>query len=249
MSKPTPLYTIQRHVTDSDADFARRQRLSSMFSMFQDIAALHADNLGASVKRLHEELNVAWILMRVRIEVDSYPALAQDIIVETWPQAPRALYERDYRIRDMDGNILVRSASIWVIMDLAAREIKRDKFLDYFGLEMVKDRALGKGFGRLKSMDGAELVYEKEMRVSELDYNLHVNNAKYVDLIMDSFPFETHQNREIKAIEVHYINETSAGDVLQIYHREIDESTVYIECKRKSDGMSVIGALIEWGRE
>ena len=242
-----PIYTMQRLLTDTDVDFARRQRLFSMFCMFQDIAGQHAASLGASVERLREELNLAWILMRVRLEVDRYPILGQEVIVETWPQAPRALYERDYVIRDMDGAALVRAGSVWIIMDLATRDIKRDRFLDYHGLEARKDRALGRGVGRLRPEEGTELVFEKRMGFSDTDYNGHVNNARYVEHIMDCFSLEEHRAREIRSIEMHYINEIGSGDTLQIRQKKLDGGAVYLDGIRKEDGVSVINSLVEWG--
>ena len=249
MLDPTSFFTMERHVTDSDVDLVRRQKLSSMFMMFQDIAALHAANLGAAVDWLHEEMNVAWILMRVRVEIDHYPMLAQDVLVETWPQDPRPLYERDYVIRDTEGNILVRAASTWVIVDLGTRDIKRDKFLDYFGLEMNKDRALGKSLGRIKSVEKADHIYAKEVKFSDVDYNIHVNNAKYVDFIMDCFSFEEHRTRDINAIEVNYINEIGPGETFILRRKEIREGVEYIDGIRKSDRAYVFNALVEWGEK
>ncbi|MDR3363956.1 MAG: hypothetical protein LBS91_03270 [Clostridiales Family XIII bacterium] len=247
MSEAVPLFTMRRSVTDTDADFARRLKPTAMFGFFQDIAALHAANLGASVERLHEELNVAWILMRVRLEIDRYPVLAQDVTVETWPQEPRALYERDYTIRDTGGNALVRAGSTWVIMNLGTREIKRDKFLDYAGVEVKKDRALGSGVARLKPIADADVIYEKEIKYSDLDYNIHANNAKYVDYIMDSFSFGEHRGREVKAIEVHYVNETGPGSVLEIRRKRLGGGQEYVGGVRKGDRASVFNAIVEWG--
>ena len=246
MSEPVPIYTMDRFVTATDVDVMRRQKLSSMFCMFQDIAALHASNLGADVEWLREEQNLAWILMRIRVEVDSYPALAQDVCVETWPQDPRALYERDYIIRDSGGSALVRAASTWVIMDLGSREIKRDKFLDYFGIETKKDRALGKEVGRLRSVKTAECAYEKWIRFSDVDYNVHVNNSKYVDFIMDVFSFEEHTAREIGAIEVHFNNEIGPGEAMRLRRKKINDDADYIDGVRKTDGASVFNSMVEW---
>jgi acyl-ACP thioesterase len=246
MTDAIPVYTIERYVTDTDADFQRRQKLSSMFAMFQDIAALHAANLGAEVKWLYEKLNLAWILMRMRVEVIRYPALAEEVLVETWPQKPRALYERDYKIMDLRGDALVKAASTWVIMDLHTREIKRDKFLNFFNLALKEERALGKGVDRLKPQDGAELVYEKEIKFSDVDYNNHANNAKYVDFIMDVFSLEEHKKRDLKAIEVHYVNETKPGDVLIFRRKRMNVGTDYIDCVNKNDKTSVFNALVEW---
>ena len=246
---PKAVYRIERYITDTDADLARRQKLSSMFCMFQDISALHAANLGASVAWLKDVHNVAWILMRVRLEIDKYPVLAQDVYVESWPQETRALYERDNVIRCREsGETLVRAASTWIIMNLDTREIKRDQFFTYQGVEIKKERAIDGGVRRLKPSPGAELIYEKEIKFSDVDYNGHVNNAKYVDYIMDSFSFAEHRAREVKAIEMHYINEIGPGDVLQIRRKEVGDGVYYLDGVRAADGAQVINSLVEWGK-
>jgi len=217
-----------------------------MFGVFQDIAAAHARNLGADVRWLHDEFNLAWILMRIRLEIDRYPILGQELKVETWPQEPRALYERDYIMKDSEDNVLVRAVSTWVIMDLGKREIKRDKFLDYHGVEMKKERAIKGGVNRLRPLKGVRKISEKEIRFSDIDYNLHVNNAKYVDIIMDTFPFEIYVKNEIEAIEVHYINEIGPGETISIRRLKVDNKKYYIEGVRNTDKMMVFNAIVEW---
>jgi len=217
-----------------------------MFGIFQDIAAAHARNLGADVRWLHDEMDLAWILMRIRLEIDKYPILGQELVVETWPQEPRAMYERDYMMRDSEGNALVRASSIWIIMNLSTREIKRDKFLDYKGIKIKKERAIEGGIARLKTAQEAKAVYEKVIHFSDLDYNWHANNAKYVDFIMDAFPIEEYKTREVKAIEVHYINEVSAGEILEIRRLNLEEGKDYVDGVRKADGGHVFNALVEW---
>jgi len=242
------VYRIERLISDTFADIRRRQKISSMFGFFQDIAALHAANLGAGVDWLHENKNVAWILMRVRVEIDKYPRLAETVTVETWPQEPKGLYERDYRILSAGGDVLVRAASTWVIMDLAKRDIIREKFMDYKGIEICKERALGRSVGRLKPMDGAEAVYEKAIRYSDLDYNTHVNNAKYVDYTMDVFPYDEHRDRDIKALEMHYVNEAKPGDIIVFRKKETEENgkKYYLEGVGKDSGLVIFNAVCEF---
>ena len=250
---PTPTYTIEKIVTDTEADFARRLKLSSMFGYFQDIAAFHSAELNASVERLYKELNVAWILLKVRVEIDEYPVLAEELYLDTWPQAPRALYERDYTIRRKTGEVLVRAASTWVIMNLGTREIKRDKFLDYNNIEIRKDRAVEKGVGRQRRIEGAKPVYEKRINYSDVDYNGHVNNAKYIDFLVDAIPFEEHKKKEICAIDVYYVNELSPDSelILAMSQMERDADSpeglqkLYIEGVRKSDNSVVFYAVVE----
>ena len=248
MEAAVPVWRTQHFLADTDADFAQRLKLSSAFGFFQDISAAHASNLGGDVEWLRDELGVAWILMRMRVEVTKYPRIRDTITVETWPQKPRALYERDYVIYDAEENSLMRAASTWIIMNLKDRSIVREKILDYRGAEMWTKRSLGRSLGKLRPVSGAAPVFEKLIGYSDVDYNGHLNNARHVDFIMDSIPFSEHKKREIRALEINYLNELVPGDTLELRRAAdpADEAVSHFEGVRKEDGESVILADIEW---
>jgi acyl-ACP thioesterase len=192
-------------------------RVSTAFDYFQDIAGLHADNLGAGIDHIKEEYGVAWILMRVRIEIDRYAHLEEPLIIETWPQPPKTLYDRDYLIRaESDGKILARSVSTWVLMDLAAHDIRKGKVFDYAYPIQETERAIDVKLRQLKAPGPLERIAEHPVRYSDIDYNLHVNNARYIDLILDNYSLAFHQEYEIGAIEVNYINEIRPDETLLI---------------------------------
>jgi acyl-ACP thioesterase len=220
-----------------------------MLSFFQDNSSLHAANLGASVEWLYSEHRSAWVLMRFRLEIDRYPKLSQDISVESWPQDPKGFYERDFIIRGQGGETLVRAASTWVIVNLDTRKIKRERFLDFHNVEICRDRAIGGGVGSLKPMADAETLGEKTMCYSDIDYNNHVNNARYLDHIMDCFPMDMHRDHAVRAVEMHYINEAHPGDVI-VFRRKClaadSGKRIYVDGMLKTDGAAIFTAAIEF---
>jgi acyl-ACP thioesterase len=144
------LYQKKYRIESGDVDFNDKVKLSSVFGYFQDIACLHADNLGVGVAAI-ERFGVGWALIRIKVELIRYPVWNEEILIETWYQEPKKFeFERDFSIRD-------------------------------------------------------------------LDFNGHLNNSKYVDLIMDCLTAE-HQNWYlVKTIEVNYINEALAEDTIVIF--------------------------------
>jgi acyl-ACP thioesterase len=136
-------------------------------------------------------------------------------------------------------------------MNLGTREIKRDRFLDYKNLEMRKDRAVEKGAGRQRRVEGAVPDYEKHIEYSDVDYNCHVNNARYIDYIMDAIPIAEHQEKTIRALEVYYVNELSPGSEIVLAKKGLEPASdapekLYIEGVRKSDDAVVFYAVVEW---
>jgi hypothetical protein len=63
---------------------------------------------------------------------------------------------------------------------------------------------------------------------------------------MDVYTLEEHRAHDIRAIEMHYINEIGPGDVLQLQRKGLTEGTHYIDGIRKADGVPVFCSLIEW---
>jgi acyl-ACP thioesterase len=252
--EPVAVYTINRMPSSSEMDFSRRMRISTAFDYFQDIAGLHADNLGAGIGTLLRDYNIAWILMRVRIEVNRMAGLDEPLLVDSWPQPPNTLYDRDYVIRTEDGEVLVNAISTWVVMELTTHELAKGRVFDYTYPIEPTARAIDHKLRQLKAPEPPVKVMEHSVSYSDLDYNRHVNNARYVNLIMDSYGMDHHEAYEVAAIEVNYINEIGMGDSLVISrasYPKADDGAAdglkdYIELTSAGDGRTAVKAAIEF---
>ena len=245
---PVPLYTNDYFITSSDVDFKRLLKMSRLFDFFQDIASQHAENLGGSVEMLRDKHNVAWVLMRMRVEIDEIPKLHDKITIETWPQKARAIFERDYVVKDSKGNVVVRATSNWVILSIEKREIVREKLVNYLDVETLSERAIDKKMGKLKPPSGLNEIYKKEIRYSDIDYNGHINNARYVDFIMDCIPVSKFEKENIKAIEVHYLNEAGSGEAIALRAADFTEdgNVVFIDAVSGDDERVIFNSTVEF---
>lgn len=82
------LYRKDYEVDVSHVDFSQRLKLSSLFIYFQDLAVLHAENLGIGMKSMLEKHNAIWVLARMRVDINRYPVWGEKITIETWPHKP-----------------------------------------------------------------------------------------------------------------------------------------------------------------
>jgi acyl-ACP thioesterase len=232
-------------------DIAKSLRVSAAFNCFQDIAGLHADNLGAGIDHLKEAHDVAWIIMRMRLEVSRAAHLEEPLIVESWPQPPKVRYDRDYLIKaEKDGEVLARAVSTWVLMNLTTHEITKGKIFDYAYDIAASERALDCRLRQLKAPGPLARVGGHPVTYSDIDYNLHVNNARYIDFIMDCYPLEFHKEYEVGAIEVNYINEIRPDETLVVskaaYPDAAGGPADYVELSSEGDGRTAIKAAIEF---
>ncbi len=232
----------------SDVDFTRSLKCSTLFGYLQDTAGEAADKLGAGIDTIAERYNVSWILARIRVEFDRIPTWNESITVETWPHPPGRLeFERDYRVRDAQGDIIIKSVSNWVLFDINTRELRKSDFIEMNYPPFFQEHALDCRPGRLKPFGQPEEVYKKLIGYSDVDLNGHINNSRYIDYIMDCLPVESHKNYCLKALEVNYIKEAFPGDTLVMY-RDIPTDgldMIYIEGVNEADGRPSFKARIE----
>ena len=239
-------YTIELR----DVDFTEKLKLSTLFGYFQDIASAHVDNLGIGINTLMQEFGMSWILMRIKVKIIRNPVRNEEITVETWPQKPKKLeFERDFIVKDNNENIIVRAVSTWVICDIKTRVLRKSEVIAIQYPPMVEERAIDCKLGKLKAFGQLETVYKKVIGYSDVDFNGHLNNSKYIDFIMDCFTVENHLKYSVKVIEVNYTNEALPGDTI-IFYKDVsalNSNLIYIEGINEKDNKIVFKSQVEIG--
>ncbi|GGA66572.1 acyl-[acyl-carrier-protein] thioesterase [Ornithinibacillus halotolerans] len=247
--QPTTKYEKTYPIELSDVDFKKELKLSALFNYFQDIANLAAENLGVGINDLLEKYGVAFVLMRIRVDVIRTPQLGEELQIETWPLQPGKLeFERDFIVRDSSGNIIARAVSVWVIMDLKKRRLKRSDAINLTYPELIEEKAIDVELKKLKAAENIEIAYYKKIGYSDIDFNGHLNNSRYVDYIMDCFQLEEIKQYNTKSIEVNYLNEALPGDTL-VLKKSIDSNLVFVEGYREADHKVVFRAKVNIERK
>lgn len=214
-------------------DNSYRLRPSSFFDIAQQLAVLGATQLGASDYVLHER-GLGWILVRNSFHFDRLPRLLEKVQLETWHSGVKGpYYTRDYRVLDESGETLVRATSAWVLMDIDSRAIvKPDAIVDIFPMEpQCPERAL--------QPDAPKLVFPRDavkedagvhiVRYTDIDYNLHANNAKYPGWAMDCLPEEVVTSKTVSDFYINYNREVKLGGEVQLVRAKSPEGTWYVE--------------------
>jgi acyl-ACP thioesterase len=240
-----PIYQKQFKIEISDVDFNKELRLSTLFSLFQDVASEAVDKLGIGINTLANNYGVAWVLIKMRVEVLRYPTWEEKIIIETWPREIKTLeFERDFLVYDQNNNLIIKASSIWIILDTNTRRIKRSNTLPARYIQMTK-KALDNKFMKLRAFGDLHEAYKRMIGYSDIDFNGHLNNSKYIDFITDCFPLQNHQDFYVKAIEVNFINEALPGETLVLKKdvTNVNENTIYIE--GETNNQTTFKAVVE----
>jgi len=197
-----------------DTDAFRRVTLTQMLVYMQEASNHHMESVGMPLDTLRDEKGLAFILSKMRIAVYEPLYAFEDITVQTWTCPSRAFStERFYRIKRGDV-IIADAASTWALVDIENKTpvTQAQSGLVFEDEEMpTLDVPL-----RFKLPKDAELYSLGKRRIaySDLDYNMHMNNTKYANMLCDFMPID--EVGKIKGMLLCYVREAAFGDEIEV---------------------------------
>ena len=193
-------------------------KLKSIFDIFQDAAAEHADILGCGMENMLENRTM-WVLVRQKIEIIRLPGVGEQIKVETYPRGTdKLLAIREYLIYGEDGEIAIRGTANWLILDTVTLRPQRICEGVFAGIPDNSD--LPVTFGKLNKLDmlseAADSCFSVTVKSSDIDMNRHLNNANYAAMVQDALhKYEITVDR-IKTVEINYLTPGQIGDCVNV---------------------------------
>ncbi len=163
-----------------------------------------------------------WIISKIRFSINSYPSSNGEIIAQTWPLPPHKIkVERQYRLREIGGNILLNAASEWCVLNIDTRRpMRMDTDIFSGGHEYVCEKSGAGDFTRIRpEFTDNDFCYDRKIIKSDIDINEHTNNKKYTEMVLNCFTDEYLSEHPIKTYELHFVKETRLGDTVRIYKR------------------------------
>ena len=207
----------------SDFDCRRKILPSAVLDLFQVVAGEHAVALGCGFEELYSR-QLLWVLVRIKYEVISEPYMYQQVKVKTWPLAPaRVGFQREYLMEDLEGNILIKASSDWVIIHSEERKIVSAANI-YPQMEFLTEKSFEQRLKKVPDFEAEGNGVEVCPGFSQLDMNGHVNNTKYANYAMDAF--NPINGETVKAFQIDYRHEVQKGDKLTVYTHRQDETVL-----------------------
>jgi medium-chain acyl-[acyl-carrier-protein] hydrolase len=235
-------------VRSYETDCTGKLRTASLFNYFQEIAGNHVVALGIGYEVL-KRLGFVWVLSRARVRVRKLPSWGERGIVETWHVTTDGLmYIRDFRMSDATGNVLLDASTGWLLMDTAAFRPHGPEALPIPLPVNDHGRALEDPLRKLVPFRDTRPAYERNVLLSDLDVNDHVNNARYLEWLFDCYDDEYVKSHTLGYIQVNYVGETMLGDTVSLSRGEDANSpgVHYIEGVSRKKGSRVVQALLGW---
>ena len=201
------------------ADFDRWDRMqpASILSLFQDVAGIHANELGIGFAALMANQTI-WVLTKVRYRLVGTPRRYERVRVRTWPLPPaRINFRREYCIETPEGEVLVQGTSEWVVVHSEKRRVLPATNV-YPGDDYCTDTFFP---GRLAKVPPFEPTGEGVTVLpgfTQLDINGHINNTCYANYVLDAL--SPAEDTAVTAFQIDYHRELMAGQPFTLHlHR------------------------------
>ena len=202
-------------VSNNDVDNQFNLKVSALFRYFQDAALLATTDLKIDSMSLSKK-NIDWVISRMAVEIIRLPKCDEEIFVHTYPGKDMAmLYPRYFFITDKEGNILARSSSIWVLIDNNTRKVIVDRDVISKLPPEKRDDQLELP-GKISLPEDSHFVENRKIHYSDLDFNTHMNNVRYVELLMDVHDAEFYKHHQPSFILLNYMREIKEKETVSV---------------------------------
>lgn len=217
-------------------------KYTDLCNLLQLTAGDHAEIGGISFTDM-QEFHQAWVMSRMRIEIDSLPKWKDIVTVKTWIISLEN--SRSVRALEMhlNGKKIVGCETFWAVFNTKLRRPEAlalphehfEKFGDtYSTQERVKKIDLQK---EMKTMN------ERKVVLSDLDIVNHVNNVKYLEWCLDLVDYKLIMKQRLKSFDMNFMKELTLGDDVSIDEiSSVDKSNYSI----LKEGKACFGLEIDW---
>ena len=208
-------YEQKLNIKYSEIDQNQTLKPFALLNFLQDIASENAENLGFGYDYLHPK-NLAWFLIKYRMEFENYPQGIQDIVLKTEPRGYNKLFAyRDFEIYT-HNKLSGRISSVWSVVDIDTRSIVPVEQAIVQNPLMVPKikREDDLEFAKISALKNPSLTRTFEVRYNDLDVNGHANNGNYVIWAFEPLSFEFKNQYRIKTLDMIYKKEAKYGEKL-----------------------------------
>ncbi len=205
------LYRDEYFIQDKDTDVFGSLRPASVALIMQDLAELHASSYGNSRDDLLKT-NAVWVLARTKASFSKLSGPRERLELLTWPgRMVRSIFPRYYSFK-LDGETIGSAVTLWMLVDSIKHEPADPAAHNVY---ITGDPTIPPPLGNpVRLREKGEPLYSVTRRCSysDLDYNRHMNNARYVEWLCDT----VNPSSTPKGFQVNFLSEVRNGEEISL---------------------------------
>lgn len=234
------MFEFTSRIRYSETDSNEQLNIFGIVNYFQDCSNMQSEDLGGGIDILHEK-NMAWVLCSWNIEVRRYPKLGEYVTVGTFPYEYKGYFgKRNYYMKDENGNIIACADSLWSLINYDEGRAIRipEEIASVYTVEPPLEMEYTKG--KILLPEKLDLCGEIKVLPHHLDANMHVNNARFLEMVLDVVPNKSVNDEsgtiaeDASAINypsrlrTEYRSMAKKGEILNIYAGKYEDKNIIV---------------------
>ena len=241
-----PIFEENFKIRYSEMDFDTVLKPSALLQFFQDLASENAESLDFGYS-FNLEKNLAWFLLKYRIEFEDYPKGLYNIDIKTTPRGYNKIFAfRDFEVKH-ENKLLGRASSTWALVDINTKSmvnveqaLSGNPYMKQ--LEKMKSDLI---YDKIRPLDRIDIEKTFEIRFDDLDVNRHVNNVNYVVWAFEPLEFDFRRTKKLKTLDIAYKKEVKYGAKI-LSQIELDGNTTLHAVKNLDTGDDLCLIKAKW---
>ena len=214
-------YSEQYQIRWHDTDATLKIRPTQLLALMQETSNRHIATSGMSLDELREKKKLGFILSKTRVEFLRRPSALETITVETWTNPSRSFgFNRSFLVR-VGEEIVAKADTLWALVGVEDRKFHKMEETGYvFEDEPPVELSFPARF-RIPSDLTLESLGERRIAYSDIDYNMHMNNTRYADMLCDFLPLD--EVNALRGFSLSYLNEAAYGHTVSVFCGKQDQ--------------------------
>ena len=212
-----------------DVDSNLRCTMSTIINILSDIGTKQSEELGSGMESLLEN-NMTWVFYNYHVKVFRHPMYGEKLSVKTEA---------------------VGSNAIFLLVNLEKRRMMRIPQEQYNVYGVDGDMKEEFKLPRLEKIDEHKYQRNFKIRYTDIDFNKHVNNTKYIDWAVETLPEDIVNNYVLSEVKVTFEKECKYGEEVKVFtdvRVEEGDEIVTIHKIETVDGKELTRLIGRWNK-
>ena len=224
-------YTAARKVASYEVNLFGKLRLSTVLRICQEVAEEHLTMFQMDHVTLMKTQHLAFLILRVGMTIHRLPKDGETIIISTQPEGNSgAQFYRSYKISAGNEKLMDIMYSN-ILVDSNTHKIAHPSRLDYLEIDIKQRLSPQQKLNKLKVPEDMEQWGIRQIRFSDLDFNGHMSNSIYGNIIEDYIPDYNGSNgniyrNKLYKLQINYVKEGKLKDNMFIMGKEFEQGFI-----------------------
>ncbi|WP_445451978.1 acyl-[acyl-carrier-protein] thioesterase [Flavobacterium sp. 25HG05S-40] len=201
-------------------------KYTDLCNVLQLTAGVHAEMGGISFSDMQWH-HQAWVLSRMRVEIKRLPKWRDVVTVKTWINS----LENSRSVRCLElyvGNEkIVGCETFWAVFNTNTRRPESLALPHEHFEKFPNDRATVSSFSKIDTSSDLDLVFQKQILLSDLDVVNHANSVKYLEWCLDYVETQLVLSQRLESFEMNYLKEVSLNETVSINKSSADSPMLF----------------------